>query len=79
MPLIYPFTVSQNESGEYLWSGLYRCAAASDGSEGSAGVRGAYRLGGKGEDLGRAGFIGAPKHREALWEHTLQETNTIEK
>ncbi|TDL26766.1 NAD(P)-binding protein [Rickenella mellea] len=75
LPLLYPITVSQDECGEYLWSGLYRIAAS---GAGSAGVRGAYRIGSKGEDLGKMKYFGTPEQRKALWEHTIKETRTAD-
>jgi len=74
-PLIYPFTVSQDECGENLWSGLYHSAAS---VVGSVGVPGAYRIGSKGQDLGMQGYFGTPEHRKALWDHTVKETNSVD-
>jgi hypothetical protein len=73
-PLIYPFTVTKDQCGEYLWSGLYRCAPSGAGS----GVPGAYRIGSKGEDLGSKGTVLSSEEREAVWKHTLEETKTID-
>jgi len=75
LTLLYPLTVSRDECAEYLWSGLYRAAAASPGS---TGVPGAYRIGNKGEDVGMSKYFGTPEARLALWEHTIKQTNTVD-
>ncbi|THH15924.1 hypothetical protein EW146_g4632 [Bondarzewia mesenterica] len=74
LPLLWPITVSQDECGEYLWSGLYRSVAGA----GSGSIPGAYRIGSKGEDLGMKRYFGTPEKRKALWEHTAKVTNTID-
>lgn len=72
LPLLRPITVSQDECGEYLWSGLYRITA----DAGSGDIPGAYRIGSKGEDLGMKNYYGTPEKRKALWERTSRETHT---
>ncbi|TFY78380.1 hypothetical protein EWM64_g5634 [Hericium alpestre] len=72
LPLLRPFTVSQDECGEYLWSGLYRSTA----DKGSGSVPGAWRIGSKGEDLGMARYFGSPEQRRKLWESTARTTKT---
>jgi len=73
-PLLLPFTVSQDECGEYLWSGLYSITA----SAGSGEIPGSYRIGSKGEDLGMKSYFGTPEKRKALWEQTCKDTNTAD-
>ncbi|ETW74971.1 hypothetical protein HETIRDRAFT_67962 [Heterobasidion irregulare TC 32-1] len=74
LPLLRPFTVSQDECGEYLWRGLYRSVAAA----GSGSVPGAYRIGSRGEDLGMARYLGTPEQRKALWAQSASLTHTVD-
>ncbi|KAF8999435.1 hypothetical protein BDQ17DRAFT_1328318 [Cyathus striatus] len=72
MPLFTPFTVSQEECAEYLWSGLYRVTP-----EGSSGdIPGAYRITSKGEDLGMKHYYGSPEQRKTVWKETTDATKT---
>ncbi|KAH9485709.1 Oxidoreductase [Psilocybe cubensis] len=54
-----PFTVTQNQCAEYLWSGL---------------LNGTSRIGKKGEDIGKTGYYGNDELRQKLWEHTEEVT-----
>ncbi|KAA1466915.1 NAD(P)-binding protein [Dentipellis sp. KUC8613] len=72
LPLMRPITVSQDECGEYLWSGLYRAAA----SGGSGAVTGAFRIGSKGQELGMDRYYGSPEERRGVWSHTVKVTKT---
>jgi hypothetical protein len=74
LPLLWPVTVSQDECGEYLWSGLYRIEAG----VGSCGIPGAYRITRKGQDMGMKNYLVTPELRKALWERTAKETNTVD-
>lgn len=74
LPLLRPFTVSQDECGEYLWRGLHRSVAA----VGSGSVIGAYRIGSRGEDLGMARYLGTPEQRKALWAQSASLTHTVD-
>ncbi|PPQ88961.1 hypothetical protein CVT25_005060 [Psilocybe cyanescens] len=58
-----PFSVTQDECAEYLWSGLLNTTA------------GTYRMGSKGEDIGKKGYYGNEELRQKLWEHTIEATN----
>ncbi|TFY69666.1 hypothetical protein EVG20_g3054 [Dentipellis fragilis] len=72
LPLLTPVTVSQDECGEYLWSGLYRSVP----TLGSGSIVGAYRIDSQGRDLGTKRYYGSPEKRIAVWKHTLQATCT---
>ncbi|TFY75294.1 hypothetical protein EWM64_g8716 [Hericium alpestre] len=74
MPLFSALTVSQDEAGERLWSGLYRVGPKA----GSGEIPGSWRLASKGEDVGLKNYFGKPEYRKALWEHTLAETKSTE-
>ncbi|KAF9002962.1 hypothetical protein BDQ17DRAFT_1425491 [Cyathus striatus] len=70
-PLLYPFTVSQEECAENMWSGLHSCDV---NKPGSTGIHGAYRIGNKGEDIGVKGYFGSAEKRKLVWEFTAKET-----
>ncbi|KAA1475732.1 NAD(P)-binding protein [Dentipellis sp. KUC8613] len=68
LPLMTPFTHSQDECAAYMWSGL----RAAKPEAGSAGVLGAWRFGSKGQDLRKHAHYGTKEEREALWRHTAK-------
>lgn len=57
--IVKPFTVTQDQCADYLWSGL---------------LNGASRMGNKGEDIGEKGYHGNDELRQKLWEHTEEAT-----
>ncbi|KAJ7592622.1 hypothetical protein C8J56DRAFT_1002807 [Mycena floridula] len=62
MPLLYPFTSSVEECGEYLFHGLLNHTG------------GYWRIGSRGEDLGKREYkAGAGK---ILWDHSAKETGS---
>ncbi|KAF9033955.1 NAD-P-binding protein [Hymenopellis radicata] len=60
--LAYPFMSSPAECAENMWHGIIN--VAKDG--------GAYRIGSKGEDLGKKNWYGTEEERKKLWEHTVE-------
>ncbi|KAF9002961.1 hypothetical protein BDQ17DRAFT_1242511 [Cyathus striatus] len=68
LPLMRPFTVSQDECGEFLWKGLYNTTT----TKGSGTIPGVYRIDSKGNDLGMAKYFGSPEERKALWKRTCE-------
>ncbi|KAK2467310.1 hypothetical protein APHAL10511_000545 [Amanita phalloides] len=69
--LLYPFCVSPQDCAEYMWHGVFN----STGDEGSADVKGAWRIGSNGENLGRKNYFGDETQRIRLWEHTLESVS----
>ncbi|KIJ34565.1 hypothetical protein M422DRAFT_182023 [Sphaerobolus stellatus SS14] len=67
--VMYPFSMSPAESGEHLLYGMLAHPNES-GSKGSLETEGFFRIGSKGQDLKREGYIGGKMEREKLWEHT---------
>ncbi|KAH9485721.1 Oxidoreductase [Psilocybe cubensis] len=61
--LAKPFLVTQDQCAEYLWSGLLNTTI------------GAYRMGRKGEDLGKKGYYGNKELTQKLWEHSKDATD----
>jgi NAD(P)-dependent dehydrogenase (short-subunit alcohol dehydrogenase family) len=61
-PLLYPFSTSYGESGEYMLHGLLNAS------------KGAFRVGSRGEDIGTKRYFGSTESRKKLWEHTINET-----
>ncbi|KII87958.1 hypothetical protein PLICRDRAFT_42507 [Plicaturopsis crispa FD-325 SS-3] len=60
--LLYPFTISQEESGEYMLRGLL------------SSEKGVNYKGSRAEDLGR-NPSSTPEARKKLWDHTVEATN----
>jgi hypothetical protein len=62
VPLLYPFSTSYRESGEYMLHGLLNS------------TKGAFAVGSKGESKGITGYLGSEEARKKLWEHTVETT-----
>ncbi|KAF8999680.1 hypothetical protein BDQ17DRAFT_1246308 [Cyathus striatus] len=62
--IAWPFTVTKEECGEHMWYGILNSG------------KGAIRIGSKGNDIGKSGYVGNETERKALWEHTLKATST---
>ena len=60
--LTRPFSVSVEESGQYMWNGIYNVATTS----------GAWRTGYNGENIGKTRYFGDENQRQKLWEHTKE-------
>jgi len=60
--LVYPFSTSLQETGEYLLHGLLNHTT------------GAFRVGSRGEDIGMKRYFGSEEARKRLWEHTVKAT-----
>lgn len=58
MGLAYPFAISPEDCAEYMWHGTLQKAA------------GVFRVGSRGEDLGKKRYFGNEEQREKLWNHT---------
>ncbi|KAF8635266.1 hypothetical protein AX15_000489 [Amanita polypyramis BW_CC] len=71
--LLYPFTVSPDQCAEYMWHNVF----SSSLSEGSAGIKGAWRRGSGGEDLGTKYYFGDESQRKKLWEHTWEAVDVV--
>ena len=71
MFLLYPLTVSAQDCAEYMWHGVFN----STGDSGSAGVRGAWRIDSKGENMGSKSYFGNESQRKKLWEHTWESVS----
>ena len=71
MFLLYPFTVSSEDCAEYMWHGVFN----STETKGSAGVRGAWRIGSQGDDMGSKRYFGDGSQRKKLWEHTWESVS----
>jgi hypothetical protein len=37
-------------------------------------TKGAFRVGSRGEDIGKKGYFGSEEARKKLWEHTMEAT-----
>ena len=61
--LLYPFTVSRQECGEWMWHGMF------------ISEKGFSRRGSNGSDIGKKGYYGTPEAVKALWDHTVEVTN----
>ncbi|EIN08975.1 NAD(P)-binding protein [Punctularia strigosozonata HHB-11173 SS5] len=61
--LLWPVSVSQANSGEFVMYSLLR------------GDKGSFRRNGKGNDIGEKNLNTSEEARHALWEHTSAETN----
>ncbi|THG96996.1 hypothetical protein EW026_g4937 [Hermanssonia centrifuga] len=59
----YVIGISPDDSGEYLWHGLY------------SGDKGAFRRNSSGEDVGDKRLHSTEESKTKLWEHTLEETS----
>ncbi|KAF9061937.1 hypothetical protein BDP27DRAFT_1337301 [Rhodocollybia butyracea] len=57
-------TISQEDAGEYLLSGLFKAAP------------GAWRHDNHGNDMGKKGYYGDEESQKKLWEHTVQVTGS---
>ncbi|KAK0193670.1 NAD(P)-binding protein [Armillaria mellea] len=64
MGLTYPFTISPNDCAEYMWHGTLQKAA------------GAFRVGSRGEDMGKKRYYGDEEQRQKLWDHTVTMVET---
>ncbi|KAF8999690.1 NAD-P-binding protein [Cyathus striatus] len=62
--LVQPLTVTKEECAEHMWYGILHSG------------KGAFRMGSKGNDLGKVGYVGNDIERKALWEHTKKATDT---
>jgi hypothetical protein len=62
MPLVYPFSTSYGESGEYMLHGLLSAS------------KGAHLVGSRGENIGTTKYSGTTESMKKLWEHTVKET-----
>lgn len=60
--LLYPFTTSLQETGEYMLHGLLNRK------------EGFWRVGSRAEDLGMKNYFGSEEARKKLWEHTVKAT-----
>ncbi|GLB43104.1 putative KR domain containing protein [Lyophyllum shimeji] len=60
--LLYPFTTSLHETGEYMLHGLLNRK------------EGFWRVGSRAEDLGMKNYFGSEEARKRLWEHTVKAT-----
>ncbi|KAK0204688.1 hypothetical protein DFS33DRAFT_1373381 [Desarmillaria ectypa] len=58
MGLAYPFLIPPENCAEYMWHGTLQKAA------------GAFRIGSRGEDLGKKRYFGDEEQRQKLWDHT---------
>ncbi|KAF9461000.1 hypothetical protein BDZ94DRAFT_1168553 [Collybia nuda] len=58
----YPFSTSQEETGEYMLYGILNA------------TKGVFRIGSRGEDIGKKRYFGSEEARKKLWEHTIVET-----
>ncbi|KAF8885863.1 hypothetical protein CPB84DRAFT_1787993 [Gymnopilus junonius] len=61
-PLVWPISVSNIECGEYTWSSVTTTATKP----------GAWRIGSRGEDLGKKNYFGGEVQRKKVWEHTVE-------
>jgi len=68
MGLVYPFTVSVRDCGEYLLYGILD----------TMGTPGAWRITNDGSDLGKKNYYGSEQERELLWKHTVEVTKIKE-
>ncbi|KAK0192147.1 hypothetical protein F5146DRAFT_1135900 [Armillaria mellea] len=59
MGLMYPFTISPENCAEYMWHGVLQKTA------------GAFRVGSRGEDMGKKRYYGDEEQRQKLWDHTV--------
>jgi len=62
VPLLYPFSTSHAEAGEYMLHGLLNS------------TKGAFQFGSRGENLGMKQILGTEEARKRLWEHTMTAT-----
>ena len=62
LALIYPFSYSASDSGEYMLNALL------------AGDKGSFRRGARGELLGKKGYYVTEEAKKRLWEHTVKVT-----
>ncbi|KAF8066499.1 NAD(P)-binding protein [Lyophyllum atratum] len=60
--LLYPFTTSLQETGDYMLHGLLNSKP------------GFLRLGSRSEDLGMKNYFGTDEARKLLWEHSIKTT-----
>lgn len=58
-----PFTVSQDECAEYMWSAVFN------------NTGGAFRTDNKGQNMGKKRYFGNDEQRRKLWEHTVKMTS----
>ena len=61
--LLYPFSYSASDSGEYMLHALL------------AGDKGSFRRGARGEMLGTGGYYVTEEAKKRLWEHTVEVTH----
>ncbi|KDR79487.1 hypothetical protein GALMADRAFT_63484 [Galerina marginata CBS 339.88] len=62
LPLVRPFSISGEESSQYMWNAVYNTATKP----------GVWRTGARGEDLGKKGYSSNESIRDKVWEHTVQ-------
>jgi hypothetical protein len=60
--LTRPFSVSMEESGQYMWNAIYNVATKPR----------AWRTGYNGEDIRKTRYFGDENQRQKLWEHTVE-------
>ena len=60
--LARPFSVTQEQCADYLWSGLLN------------NTDGAFRIGSKGENIEKQGYYGSDELSQKLWEHSAEAT-----
>lgn len=60
--LIYPFSYSASDSGEYMLNAML------------AGDKGSFRKGARGEMVGQKGYYVTEEAKKKLWEHTVKAT-----
>jgi hypothetical protein len=64
--LLYPITVSQQVSAEYMLWALFD------------GEKGVFRRGPQGDDIGKKKYFGTEDERKGLWEHTVEVLKVYE-